>query len=245
MLQFKTLVPEPTRGVDFPPWPWLGVNRDFLQLEDSNWASRSAHREHRPRKNGFLFPELGKSSAQTYVGYTPHVDLQQAFTEPLHRMVFDEVLRGSGADQLDLLNSLTTPHATAWTTSNALTCPLNAEEFRCGLKWIMGIPFRHTSYRCPDCGRAADEYGVHAVTCLRSGAIGRCHTLLRDTLGTLLLQAGIPAVWEPRLPPGSATSTEQAGDQAIYVSPGVAKHSQWTAHSLPQCANRRRAVRVP
>ena len=38
----------------------------------------------------------------------PGKDLQQALTEPLHRMVLDEV-RGSGADQLERLNSLTNP----------------------------------------------------------------------------------------------------------------------------------------
>ena len=77
---------------------------------------------------------------------------------------------------------------------------MHPEEYRCGLKWILGLPFRQGSYRCPDCGREADEFGVHAVTCQRSGAIGRGHTILRDTVGKLAEQVVNTVTWEAPFP---------------------------------------------
>ena len=56
---------------------------------------------------------------------------------------------------------------------------------------VLGIPLRLASYACPDCGRPADKQGIHAVTCTRSGWIGRGHTILRDTLAEILRRAGL------------------------------------------------------
>ena len=90
----------------------------------------------------------------------PEKFLQAQLTEPLHRRVLDAVIQASGATQTERLNALSTPHSTSWTTDSALHSPLSAGEFRCALRWILGIPFRETSYRCPDCGRPADKFGV-------------------------------------------------------------------------------------
>ena len=51
-----------------------------------------------------------------------------------------------------------------------------------------------------DSGREADPYGIHAVTCQRSGAISRAHSLLRGTAAELLAKAGITAAPEQHLP---------------------------------------------
>ena len=126
--------------------------------------------------------------------------LQAELTEPLHRHILNELVRASDSYHLERLNSLSTPHATSWTAASALHGIIGAEEFRCGLKWILGLPFREGCYRCPDCGREADPQGVHAVTCLRSGAITRGHTLMRDTLGTLIADTGASVTWETPVP---------------------------------------------
>ena len=53
---------------------------------------------------------------------------------------------------------------------------------------------------CKDCGRQADPFGIHAVTCQRSGCITMGHTVLRDTVADLLAKAGVPAATEQHLP---------------------------------------------
>ena len=70
--------------------------------------------------------------------------LQAQLTEPLHRRTLDEVVRAHSTDafHLERLNALSTPHATSWTAASSRLGPLSAEEFRCGLKWILGLPFR-------------------------------------------------------------------------------------------------------
>ena len=62
------------------------------------------------------------------------------------------------------------------------------------------MKFRQDAYRCPYCGLEADPYGVHAVTCQRSGAISRGHTTLRDTVAELFTIAGLPVTPEQHLP---------------------------------------------
>ena len=100
------------------------------------------------------------------------------------------------------LNSLTTPHATAWLSSAPLLKIISQGEFVAGLKWVAGQKIRDHAYVCPDCGREADPYGLHAVTCQRSGSISRGHTTLRDTVAELLGMAGITTASEQKLPDG-------------------------------------------
>ena len=73
-------------------------------------------------------------------------------------------------------------------------------EFLAALKWNLGLPFRDSPYFCPDCGAEADAYGVHAVTCLRSGFITRGHTSLRDAVQDIYTKAGVGVLSEQRLP---------------------------------------------
>ena len=69
-----------------------------------------------------------------------------------------------------------------------------------GLKWVSGLKFRDDWYPCPDCERQADPYGLHAITCQRSGSTSRGHTAIRVAVGELFAKAGLPAVPEQRLP---------------------------------------------
>ena len=127
-------------------------------------------------------------------------DLQKSLTEPLHQTNMDALLRSADETTKTRLNSLTTPHATAWTTCSLLVAPLSPEEFRAALRWIYGLPFRAANYQCPDCGKNADCFGLHAVTCVRSAYITRGHHALRDTMSLLYAKAGLHAEIEQPLP---------------------------------------------
>ena len=130
----------------------------------------------------------------------PSRELQKMLTDPLHGAAVDWIVRNADEPTRQRMNSLTTPHATAWLTSTSLMRIMTQGEFVSGLKWGGGMKFRHNAYRCPNCGSEADAYGVHAVTCQRSGAISRGHTMLRDTVAELFTLAGLPVTKEQHLP---------------------------------------------
>ena len=98
------------------------------------------------------------------------------------------------------LNSLTTKHATAWLSGRELLKINSQGEFVAGLIWVSGLKIRNEPYICPNCGRESNLFGVHAVTCQRSGSISRGHSALRDTVAQLLTRAGISTVPEQRFP---------------------------------------------
>ena len=130
----------------------------------------------------------------------PSRELQKMLTDPLHSAAVDWIVRSADEPTRQRMNSLTTPHATAWLTSTSLMRIMTQGEFVSGLKWGGGMKFRHNAYRCPNCGSEANAYGVHAVTCQRSGAISRGHTMLRDTVAELFTLAWLPVTKEQHLP---------------------------------------------
>ena len=54
--------------------------------------------------------------------------------------------------------------------------------------------------RCVACSTVQDCYGRHAVTCRRSGAITRCHNLLRDVTKAIAISAGYTVLSEQTIP---------------------------------------------
>ena len=118
----------------------------------------------------------------------------------MHAQALDRLMQHADEPTRQRLNFLTTPHATAWLSSLALLKVTTQCEFVCGLKWASGLKFREQPYTCNDCGRQADPYGMHAVTCQRYGAVCRGHFVLRDTVAELLARAGIAASPEKHLP---------------------------------------------
>ena len=130
----------------------------------------------------------------------PSADLQRLLTDPFHQRALDRLVRVADEPTLQRLNSLTTPHATAWTTTSPIIASMSPVEFRAALRWILGLPFRSSSYTCPDCGRHADPLGLHAVTCSRSGMVTRGHTTLRDTVQEILRKAGLTVDAEQSIP---------------------------------------------
>ena len=121
-------------------------------------------------------------------------------TEPLHAHAIDWLMRNADEPARQRLNSLTTPHATAWLSSSALWNVLSQGEFVAGLKWAGGHKVRDDPYICRECSRDGDVLGVHTVTCQRTGSISRGHSLLRDTVAELLSRVGISTAREQRLP---------------------------------------------
>ena len=88
------------------------------------------------------------------------------------------------------LTSLTTAHATAWTSGLNPWFVLSAAEVRHGLRWILGCPLRQSAYTCGCCGVLADAAGCHAVMCTRSGCAARGHTVVKEVMFSLFQEAG-------------------------------------------------------
>ena len=147
---------------------------------------------------------LAAYMAQLHTEFVPQVGpkrfLQAMLTEPLYEQMQRGLREEASTGDLQRLASLAVPHATAWLAHSPLVSTLNPAEFRAALRWTLGIPLREAPYRCPDCGRAADPKGIHAVCCQRSGAIGRGHTVLRDTLVEILRKAGFDVKLEQSTP---------------------------------------------
>ena len=129
----------------------------------------------------------------------PSKDLQKTLTQVLHDQALNRLINISDEPTKQKLNSLTTPHATAWTTISPLVKTLTPVESRAALRWVSGVPFRPRQYMCPHCGAKADPYGLHAITCTRSGAISRGHNILRDTVAELFNMARVPVDIEQTL----------------------------------------------
>ena len=81
---------------------------------------------------------------------------------------------------------------------------MSPTEFRYGLKWIMGIKLLENPIACSACATMHDSYGRHAVTCRRSGAITRCHNLLRDVVKAIATTAGYKVLPEQTIPSNHA-----------------------------------------
>ena len=125
-------------------------------------------------------------------------ELQRTRTQPIHQVTLDRLSRSADEPTKQRLNSLTTPHAMAWLDATSYTNSMTANEYRCAHLWAGGHPFRSAPYRCPDCGMQADQFGIHAVCCVRSGYIPRGYNAPRDTVAGLLQQAEIPTQVEQR-----------------------------------------------
>ena len=59
---------------------------------------------------------------------------------------------------------------------------LHDQEFRCCLRYWLGVPHHSTSYSCPECRSTADPYGDHQVGCGGNGDRIAWHNAIRDVL---------------------------------------------------------------
>jgi hypothetical protein len=65
---------------------------------------------------------------------------------------------------------------------------------------MLGLTIAEAPYKCQWCNHDADPLGLHAVTCQKSGAIGRTHTTLKYTFYRIAKAAGLDAELEVRPP---------------------------------------------
>ena len=131
---------------------------------------------------------------------------------PLHLRTSDCLLRSATPATKVRLESLMTPHATAWLACTPLVKVLSPDESVAAMRRSLGLKLRLHPYPCPDCGCLADPNGLHAVTCLRSGFITRGHNVLRNTAIELFRRAGVTAEAERNLP----GRTERPADMLVW-----------------------------
>ena len=84
-----------------------------------------------------------------------------------------------------LVHSSALPHAGDWLNgvpSTALGLHLQDQEFRCCLRYWLGMPLHSTSYCCPECRSTADPFGDHQVGCGGNGDRIARHNAIRDVL---------------------------------------------------------------
>ena len=77
------------------------------------------------------------------------------------------------------------PHAGDWLNgvpSATLGLLLHYQEFRCCLRYWLGVPLHSSSYSCPECHGIADPHGDHQVGCDGNGDRISRHNAIRDVL---------------------------------------------------------------
>ena len=107
---------------------------------------------------------------------TPAPNLQKDLTGLVYKHIQAALLEAAAGRDIIRLQSVMAPYATAWVNGSGMLPPLPAEQYRCALKWVLGIQLRRDDYCCTACGAMADKWGVHATSCLATGTIGRAHS---------------------------------------------------------------------
>ena len=150
--------------------------------------------------------------------------LQRVLTAAIYKRNIADLLDNAtnAANDYTRISSLTSPHAMAWLDGPGILSTIESHEFRCALRFVMGVPLRNESYSREECGLMADNYGLHAVSCLRTGEIGRGHTCLKYALDHLLSLSGCNTIVEHPLPDDSAAN-QKAMDIVITSGLGTAQ----------------------
>ena len=95
--------------------------------------------------------------------------LSVAIDEALHQHLLSTAT-STRARALALSSAL--PHAGDWLNgipSSTLGLHLQDQEYRCCLRYWLGVPLHSSSYSCPVCLNNADPFGDHQVGCSGSG----------------------------------------------------------------------------
>ena len=86
--------------------------------------------------------------------------------------------------------------------STILGLHLHDREFRCCLRYWLGVPLHSSSYPCPEC--RLDAYGDHQVGCGGNGDRIARHNAVRDVIHAAAQSAALaPSKETPGLVPGS------------------------------------------
>ena len=99
------------------------------------------------------------------------------------------------------------PHAGDWlnvTPSPHLGLNLHSQEFRCCLRYWLGVPLHSGPYACPECRSTADAFGDHQVGCGGNGDRIARHNAMRDVIFSAAQSAALaPTKEAPGVIPGS------------------------------------------
>ena len=101
------------------------------------------------------------------------------------------------------------PHAGDWLNvipSAQLGLHLHDCDFRCCLRYWLGVPMYSGPYTCPTCHHLADPYGDHQVGCGGNSDCIACHNAIQDVLFSTAQAAALaPTKKAPSLVSGSSS----------------------------------------
>ena len=130
--------------------------------------------------------------------------LSHAIDEAVHQRLLSTAF-SPRARALVLSSGL--PHTGDWLNvvpSTPLGLHLTDCEFRCCLRYWLGIPLHSNSYPCPECGSSADPFGDHQIGCGGNGYRISRHNAIRDVIFNAAQSAALAPTREaPGLVPSS------------------------------------------
>ena len=90
--------------------------------------------------------------------------------------------------------------------SASLGLHLHDREFRCCLRYWLGVPLHSSTYSCLECRGMADRFGDHQVACGGNGDRIARHNAIRDVLFSAAQYAALaPTKEAPSLVPSSCS----------------------------------------
>ena len=130
--------------------------------------------------------------------------LSAAIDEALHQHLLSTV-PSVRARALALSSAL--PHAGNWLNgipSSTLDLHLQDQEFRCCLRYWLGVPLHSSPYSCSECHNTADPFGDDQVGCGGNGDRITRHNAIRDVAFSAAQSAALaPSKEMPNLIPDS------------------------------------------
>ena len=110
---------------------------------------------------------LSSAASQPHWQSTADIDVslrQHSLSHAIDESVHEKLLATAPSTRARALAlSTTLPHAGDWLNgvpSAALGLHLQDQEFRCCLRYWLGVPLHSAPYSCPECSGTADEYGA-------------------------------------------------------------------------------------
>ena len=132
---------------------------------------------------------LSSAASQPHWQSTADIDVslrQHSLSHAIDESVHEKLLATAPSSRPRALAlSTTLPHAGDWLNgvpSAALGLHLQDQEFRCCLRYRLGVPLHSAPYFCPECSGTADEYGDHQVGCGGNGDRIFRHNAVRDVI---------------------------------------------------------------
>ena len=157
--------------------------------------------------------------------------LSAAIDEALHQHLLSTV-PSVRARALALSSAL--PHAGNWLNgipSSTLGLHLQDQEFRCCLRYWLGVPLHSSPYSCPECHNTAHPFGDHQVGCGGNGDRITRHNAIRDVV---FIAAQSAALEMPNLIPDSLSRpadvflpTWSRGRPAVFLSFPLSSSRPW------------------